>query len=134
MLRPLEYVYYKIFRFLDSIGNDIAPFAAAMGVAWTLLMNIICLSLIAVLFTGNDVVRHFSNPIGGVFTGMGILVFVWFMFLRTGKHEQIVQRYQSESGFAKTIATSVTIAYLIGSFWITLKYAVPYLADQVRSL
>lgn len=131
-MNPLNYLYYKLFRLFEFIGNDIAPFSAAMGVAWTLFMNIVSLSLIIILCSGGDVTYHFSNPTMGISTSAGLLALVWVLFLRNGRHAKILEQFQNEGNWWKAVGTLLTSLYVIISFGITLIYVVPYIANETN--
>lgn len=107
LFNPIDYLYYKMYRFFCSLDDDTRY--GARNVAILLL-----LSNISLFFTlrSEDIVL-----IVIIAMILYMLLSVYFM----NCHENIIKRYENESETSGDIGSTIVILYSIGSIYAFIK-------------
>jgi len=118
----LQYLYYHLYRWLlKKWGKDDDPkHTALLGLASTLLINILSIPFVIQAISGLDLLVYFHKihkSILIIFT-IGFLIALYFALISKNKFKTIVIKYKSEPNAVLKKGILITWIYIITSYLI----------------
>ncbi len=111
ILRKYYYLFYKIYRFTQRLGNYEVSFSAMLGLSFLLFLNINAIYVSLFPVTKVNFNDHYSMPLIIVY----IIVFIinYFLFIYKKRYKEIEKQFKNESKKNKRIGSLVVIVYAI---------------------
>ena len=113
-MRLLNYLYYRFYQLLVSVGNgDIEVFASILFMTFAIVLNVAC--VIALLYALADV-KIIPSGLMALGVAVCIMISLYFLLVHNGKSSQIMAQYKGEDRKDWVRGRIVVIAYLVLSF------------------
>lgn len=109
-MRPLEYFYYKYFRFQERVGNG----AIARSTAAQIIAGLLTLTLFDVSVVINFLIKlpnWFFSPKFGIVLLALLMIGSHAIFATQSRFTEIISRYKNESGKKRTRGTIYAILW-----------------------
>ena len=127
-MRFYDYIYYKTFRFVELLNDEIPSFiATGILVILNILQSVIIWSILLYFYPEIDSNR---TRLSGLLIGILIFGFNWFSFEYKNRWRKIYKRFEGESLNRNIIGTILTICYILINVWICFKISVPWIVDN----
>jgi len=123
MMNLLDYVFYKLYRFMSRINGNRDPITHSGAMTMLLLANI--WTLYAFIITS------YSN-LFGFLIGIPIVVFVGMRYSSDKQVNKILEKYKNESAESSKRGNIIVFSYIILSFVLFL-ISMNYVHNQLYS-
>ena len=112
------YLFYKIYRFTQRLGNYDVAFSAMLGFSFLLFLDINTIYISVFPVTNINFNNHYRTPLIILY----IIVFIinYFLFIYKKRYKEIEKQFKNESTKNKRIGSIIVIVYVIISLSLVL--------------
>lgn len=112
------YLFYKIYRFTQRLGNYDVAFSAMLGFSFLLFLDINTIYISVFPVTNINFNNHYRTPLIILY----IIVFIinYFLFIYKKRYKEIEKQFKNESTKNKRIGSIIVIVYVIISLLLVL--------------
>lgn len=120
-MKLLSYVFYRLYQLMISVGNkDVAEYYTILLMAMLIGLNITALSAFVYVFSGQKVDISFGSKAVILIEYLGLSFALYLLFVRNGKHLEVLKSYEGESRKEKIRGKFFAIGYFVLSIGLVI--------------